>query len=323
MSEPVEIVRIPFHGTEVLAVDADGQPHIVLKPAIEGLGMDYATQYSKLRRRSWAVVGQRPTTGSDGKTYQMVTVDVRTFLMLLATVDENRVPEHVRPLLIAYQREVADAIEAYWTKGAALQPTGTETANVPAVIEVPLDDYEKLLAGGQQLIAKLRAQEQENERQRQELDEAHAYADHLEPDAEAYQNIVKDDGRDWAVKDAAAFVSRSDRRIRIGRDQLFAKLREWGLLDKWNQPYSNRKQNYVTSIPRTYPHPRTGERIEDPKKQARVTWEGLSYIRHRLLEEIEKAAAEKKAQQRDLFSQPNGDNVRALPARRDDDGGAA
>ncbi len=117
-----EIVRVPFHGTELLTVGVDDKPHIVLRPAIEALGIDYATQYTKLRARSWAVVGQRPTTGSDGKTYQMMTVDVRTFLMLLATVDERRVAEHVRPLLVAYQREVADVIESYWTKGAAARP---------------------------------------------------------------------------------------------------------------------------------------------------------------------------------------------------------
>ena len=124
MSTPsTEIVRIPFHGTEVLAVDADGQPQIVLRPVIEGLGLDFATQITKLRRRSWACVGQRPMQlPGDTQSRMHVTVTVKTFLMLLATVDENRVPEHVKDLLIAYQREVADAIEAYWTKGAAVKP---------------------------------------------------------------------------------------------------------------------------------------------------------------------------------------------------------
>lgn len=39
--------------------------------------------------------------------------------------------------------------------------------------------------------------------------------------------------------------------------------------------------------------------------------------------ELDAALAEKRAQQRDLFNQTNGDNVRPLPARRDNDGGAA
>jgi hypothetical protein len=124
-SAPVSLVPFDFHGDQLLLADRDGKPHIVLKPAIESLGLDYPTQYAKLRRRSWAVVGQSPTTGSDGKTYQMVTVDVRTFLMLLATIDETRVSADVKPKLVMYQSEVADAIEAYWTKGGALNPRAT------------------------------------------------------------------------------------------------------------------------------------------------------------------------------------------------------
>ena len=210
--------------------------------------------------------------------------------------------------------EVAAAQTYFAVKTREAEVMAEQASTLPAVIEVPLDDYEKLLAGGQQLLARMREQQREIESQRQELDDVHAYADHLKPDAEAFRNIVQDDGRDWKVKDAAAFVSRSDRRIRIGQDQLFAKLREWGLLDKWNQPYSNRQQNYVTSIPTQFTHPRTGERIDAAKKQVRVTWEGLSYIRRKLLDGIEKAEAEKRrTQEPDLFSAPN---ITKLPARR-------
>ena len=121
-----EIVRIPFHGDEILTVDVDGKPHIVLKPALERIGLDYPTQYMKLRSRSWATVGQRPMVAEDGKIRDMVVVDVRTFLMLLATIDERRVGEDVRPKLVLYQAEVADAIEAYWTKGGAINPRATD-----------------------------------------------------------------------------------------------------------------------------------------------------------------------------------------------------
>lgn len=56
----------------------------------------------------------------------MQAVDVRTFLMLLATINEKHVAATVRPKLIAYQAEVADAIEAYWTKGGAINSRATE-----------------------------------------------------------------------------------------------------------------------------------------------------------------------------------------------------
>lgn len=111
-----EIVHVPFNGDDVLCADFNGRPHVVLKPALEAIGLDYPTQRRKLAAKSWAVEGLVPSTGADGKTYEMVTVDLRTFLMLLATVDERRVAAAVRPALIAYQSQVADVIEAHFTK---------------------------------------------------------------------------------------------------------------------------------------------------------------------------------------------------------------
>lgn len=121
-----EIVRIPFHGDEILCVAPDGQPEIVLKPALDSLGVDYWKQIEKLRRRSWAATHLRQVQVSDqAQRREMLTCDVRTFLMLLATIDETRVGKDVAPKLIAYQAEVADAIEAYWTKGGAINPRAT------------------------------------------------------------------------------------------------------------------------------------------------------------------------------------------------------
>lgn len=122
-----DLVRIPFRGTEVLAVDVAGKPNVILKPAFEAIGVDFEPQRKKLAGKSWAstslVEAQVP---GDAQRRQVLVSDVRTFLMLLATIDERRVKEEARPLLVAYQAEVADVIEAYWTKGGAINPRATE-----------------------------------------------------------------------------------------------------------------------------------------------------------------------------------------------------
>lgn len=56
-----EIVRVPFHGTDLLTVDVDGKPHIVLRPAIEAIGLSYPAQLVKLRSRSWACLATSAT----------------------------------------------------------------------------------------------------------------------------------------------------------------------------------------------------------------------------------------------------------------------
>lgn len=121
-----EIVRIPFHGQNVEAIDIDGKPFVIFKPIVESIRLDWSSQIAKLRTRSWTNRRDIPTVAADGKTRIMAAVDVPTLLMWLATVNEAKVAEEARPLLIAYQRESADAINDYWTKGAAINTRATE-----------------------------------------------------------------------------------------------------------------------------------------------------------------------------------------------------
>lgn len=120
------IVRVPFHNTALQAVDVDGKPFIVFRPAVESIGLDYSTQLAKLRGRSWVNRRDIPTVGADGKNRVMVALSLSAFLMWLATVNENKVAEEVRPLLIAYQQESADVVRDYWTQGGAINPRATE-----------------------------------------------------------------------------------------------------------------------------------------------------------------------------------------------------
>lgn len=122
-----DILRIPFHGDEVLTVEQDGRPFLILRPILEAIGVDSSAQARKLNRRSWACVAQVTTqVPGDNQTRTHTAVDLRTFLMLLATIDENQVRPEIRAKLIEYQREIADVIEAYWTKGGALNPRATD-----------------------------------------------------------------------------------------------------------------------------------------------------------------------------------------------------
>lgn len=132
-----EIVYVPFHGDEILTVEIEGKPWVILKPAVEALGVDYWTQVEKLRSRSWACTSQRPVQlPGDNQRRDVVMCDVRTFLMLLATIDERRVSVDVKDKLVTYQAEVADAIESYWTQGGAINPRAAEVARPQSQLDV-------------------------------------------------------------------------------------------------------------------------------------------------------------------------------------------
>jgi hypothetical protein len=151
-----DLVRIPFHGTNLLAVDEDGKPQIVLRPAVESLGLTFDSQRRKLQGRSWACVTQR-VLQLDGQRREHTTVDVRTFLMLLATINENNVAEDKRPLLIAYQSEVADVIEAYWRNGVVANPRAVAVIPQPPtgldVIQAMLDEVRRVEANANAALA--------------------------------------------------------------------------------------------------------------------------------------------------------------------------
>lgn len=130
-----ELVHIPFRDGEVWAVEINGKPWIVLRHAFAAIGLDADRQILKLRSQEWATTSVTAVVADDDRIREMVVCDLRTFLMALATIPASRVSERVRPTLIAYQNEVADAIESYWTRGHATNPRGSELA-APRVLSL-------------------------------------------------------------------------------------------------------------------------------------------------------------------------------------------
>lgn len=87
---------IPFHGDNLLVAEIDGVPHIVLRPAFEAIGLDADRQIMNMKAQVWATTSVTAVVAADGKTRDMATADLRSFLMQLATIPASRVAEHVR-----------------------------------------------------------------------------------------------------------------------------------------------------------------------------------------------------------------------------------
>lgn len=108
-----ELAQIQFHGDTIYGVTIDGKPHVVLKPAFESIGLDADRQIKNLQAQHWSCTSVTAVQ-VDGQVRNMITADIRSFLMQLACIPVSRVAEHVRPKLVDYQREVADVIEAHF-----------------------------------------------------------------------------------------------------------------------------------------------------------------------------------------------------------------
>jgi len=107
----------------------------------------------------------------------------------------------------------------------------------------------------------------------------------LEPAAHAWEVLAKADG-DYAVADAAKILSR-DPAIKLGRDRLFTLFREGGWAYRQGIDQKHRAKQYavnqgwLSEIPQSHYHPRTGELVLDPP-QVRVTIKGLQALHKRL-----------------------------------------
>jgi hypothetical protein len=126
MTATNEIVRVPFLDGYIETVLVGEEPHVVLKPALTAMGLDYEAQRQKLRRKSWATTFVTQVVAGDGKVREMATVDLDTWSMLLANIDERRVNEDSRDLVIDYQKKSARALRDFWTRGGAINPAATE-----------------------------------------------------------------------------------------------------------------------------------------------------------------------------------------------------
>ena len=44
-------IIVPFHGAELFVVEHSGQPFAPMRPIVEGMGIDWASQFVKLKQR--------------------------------------------------------------------------------------------------------------------------------------------------------------------------------------------------------------------------------------------------------------------------------
>jgi anti-repressor protein len=111
--DPVE-----FHGQALTVVNKDEQPYVAMKPIVDGMGLDWASQFTKFTEdtRRWGTVVIRATVAADGKTREMTCLPLRKLTRWLMTLQPSRMNPFVAEKVMIYQDECEDALWAYWTK---------------------------------------------------------------------------------------------------------------------------------------------------------------------------------------------------------------
>jgi hypothetical protein len=123
-----DLMPVPFRNATLYLADVDGTPYTPMKPIVEGMGLAWQPQLTKINENKdrWGVtIIVIPTEGGH---QDAVCLPLRKLPGWLMTVNPRKVSPEIRATIEAYQAECDDVLWDYWTKGQAINP---RTANLP------------------------------------------------------------------------------------------------------------------------------------------------------------------------------------------------
>ncbi|ENX5637758.1 phage antirepressor N-terminal domain-containing protein [Salmonella enterica] len=119
----VSTINVPFHGAVLYVVNHNGEPYTPMKPIVEGMGMDWASQFTKMKQRFKAsIVKITMQLPGDEQRREILCLALRKLAGWLQTISPNKVKPEIRDKVIKYQEECDDVLYDYWTKGKAENP---------------------------------------------------------------------------------------------------------------------------------------------------------------------------------------------------------
>lgn len=123
-------ITVPFHGSKLYIVEHNGEPYTPMKTIVEGMGLDWKSQYAKLKQRfASCVVEITMQLNGDNQKRSVVCLPVRKLFGWLSTISPNKVRPEIRETIITYQNECDDVLWQHWTKGGVASKTPKLTAD--------------------------------------------------------------------------------------------------------------------------------------------------------------------------------------------------
>lgn len=113
----ISTINVPFHGNNLYVVNYNGQPYVPMKPIVDGMGMDWASQFTKLKQKFSSTIAEITMVAEDGKERNMICLALRKLAGWLHTISPNKVKPEIRDKVIQYQEECDDVLYEYWTTG--------------------------------------------------------------------------------------------------------------------------------------------------------------------------------------------------------------
>ncbi len=129
------LMPVPFQGTTLFVIDHQGEPYAPMRPIVEGMGLDWAAQFTKLKsERFGSTVVEIATVAQDGKQREMTCMPVRKLAGWLMGISPNKVKPELREKILAYQHECDDVLWRHWTGTHAAQAQPQAAPSSPSLV---------------------------------------------------------------------------------------------------------------------------------------------------------------------------------------------
>ena len=93
----VSTINVPFHGAELYVVNHNGEPYTPMKPIVEGMGMDWASQFTKMKQRfKTCIVKITMQLPGDEQRREIICLALRKLAGWLQTISPNKVRPEIR-----------------------------------------------------------------------------------------------------------------------------------------------------------------------------------------------------------------------------------
>ncbi|OWY40069.1 hypothetical protein CEK28_04860 [Xenophilus sp. AP218F] len=120
--QQLNFAPVPFRGATLYLVERNNEPYTPMKPIVDGMGLDWKSQHTKVSANPgrWGMV--IITIPSQGGEQDMLCMPLRKLAGWLMTIHPNKVKPEIRDRIVAYQNECDEALWQYWTTGMAIKP---------------------------------------------------------------------------------------------------------------------------------------------------------------------------------------------------------
>lgn len=112
-----------INGVDIVTVEREGLILVPIKPICQALGIDDKRQREKIQEDEilCSVGGLTPSTGADGKTYDMFCLPLMYIYGWLFTINPKNVSPEAREAVSRYRRECYDVLYRHFNESARRQ----------------------------------------------------------------------------------------------------------------------------------------------------------------------------------------------------------